>query len=107
VHVVCHFVISLVPKTAVVVVYPCPGFKTSYSSRGSQGGSSMQGKPPGPALGAIDGVRRDIQKAKEAGVAYDPSGVGSAWTHNVSHSCLMYQLWAVVECLHSSFSLPA
>ena len=36
----------------------------------------------GPAMGAKDGVRRDMQAAKEAGVAYDPSGVGAAWTHD-------------------------
>lgn len=36
----------------------------------------------GPALGALDGVRRDIQAAKDAGVAYDPRGAGSAWSHD-------------------------
>ena len=34
-----------------------------------------------PALGALDGVRKDIQAAKDAGVAYDPRGAGAAWNH--------------------------
>lgn len=36
----------------------------------------------GPAMGAADGVRRDIQAAKDSGVAYDPRGAGVAWTHD-------------------------
>eukprot|EP00887_Chlorella_sp_A99_P003840 scaffold11.g3840.t1 len=35
-----------------------------------------------PARGALDGVRKDIQAAKDAGVSYDPRGAGSAWNHN-------------------------
>jgi len=36
----------------------------------------------GPGLGRLDGIRRDIQRAKESGVAYDPRGTGRAWTHD-------------------------
>lgn len=45
-------------------------------------------KPPtrrGPALGAIDGVRKDIEamkKAMQAGEEYNPNGHGAAWTHD-------------------------
>uniref|UniRef100_A0A1D2A8P4 CBF1-interacting co-repressor CIR N-terminal domain-containing protein n=1 Tax=Auxenochlorella protothecoides TaxID=3075 RepID=A0A1D2A8P4_AUXPR len=45
-------------------------------------------QPPtrrGPAMGALDGVRRDLKAAKEAekkGDLSDPNSVGAAWTHN-------------------------
>lgn len=35
-----------------------------------------------PALGAAEGVRQDVQAAKETGVPYDPRGIGVAWTHD-------------------------
>jgi hypothetical protein len=43
---------------------------------------SLQQKKRIPALGAAEGVRQDVQAAKEAGVPYDPRGVGVAWTHD-------------------------
>jgi hypothetical protein len=43
-----------------------------------KGGTAMSG----PGLGRLDGIRRDVQRAKENGVAYDPRGTGRAWTHD-------------------------
>lgn len=40
----------------------------------------MAGK--GPALGAMDGIRRDIKAAAAEGGVYDPRGIGSGWSHN-------------------------
>jgi hypothetical protein len=47
-----------------------------------QNSKSLQQKKRLPALGAAEGVRQDVQAAKEAGVPYDPRGVGVAWTHD-------------------------
>ena len=43
-----------------------------------KGGTAVSG----PGLGRLDGIRRDVQRAKENGVAYDPRGTGRAWTHD-------------------------
>ena len=43
------------------------------------GGPKKAPSRPLPAFGAVEGVRRDIQAAKEG---YDPQGVGVAWTHD-------------------------
>lgn len=33
-----------------------------------------------PAVGRIDGIKKDVQRAKEVG--YDPKGIGVAWSHD-------------------------
>lgn len=47
-----------------------------------QNSDPLQQRKRLPALGAAEGVRQDVQAAKEAGVPYDPRGVGVAWTHD-------------------------
>lgn len=42
----------------------------------------MARPPSEPARGVMAGVKADLQRAKEGGSTYNPTGVGSAWSHN-------------------------
>lgn len=62
----------------------------------------MSGKPPAPPAppgrGARDGIKKDLQRAKDAGEAYDPRGVGNAFTHNFLNQseCQRRRRWQMV-----------
>ncbi len=48
-----------------------------------------------PQARVVAGIRRDLKAAKEGGEAYDPRGVGTAWSHNFLNQA---RLCAAVGC---------